>query len=259
MKYKLIAMDMDGTLLNSRGEITPETQNILKKAVEQGCYITLSTGRSLPAVTHFFSQLPLNAPLILYNGAMVSRTNGRILFHQPLLTEEINVILASPQAPESIILWHDNQLFLSAHTNETDHYEHSNRVQGQLLSSASSFSDCTKLLWIDEPEALNKRKTALSGSLPDTISYCNSRPDYLEFFSSLVSKGTSLTFLCSYLGISPEETIAFGDGENDISLLKAAGLSIAMGNAAPEAKDIADYVTASNNENGIVTALNRFL
>ena len=259
MKYKLIAMDMDGTLLNSRREITPETQEILKKAVKQGCYITLSTGRSLPAVTHFFSLLPLNAPLILYNGAMVTRTNGRVLFHQPLMTEEVSAVLSSPQAPESVILWHNNQLFLSAHTAETDHYERSNQVQGQLLSSASSFSDCTKLLWIDEPEALNKRKTALSGSLPDTISYCNSRADYLEFFSSLVSKGTALTFLCSYLNISPEETIAFGDGENDISLLNAAGLSIAMGNADPETKKSADYVTASNDDNGIVTALNRFL
>lgn len=259
MKYKLIAMDMDGTLLNSRREITPETQEILRKAVKQGCYITFSTGRSLPAVTHFFSQIPINAPLILYNGAMVSRTNGRVLLHQPLMRSEITSILSSPQAPENIILWHDNQLFLSARTKETDYYEHSNRVKGQLLSSASSISDCTKLLWIDEPEALNKRKTALSGSLPDTISYCTSRPDYLEFFSSLVSKGTALTFLCSYLGISPEETIAFGDGENDISLLNAAGLSIAMGNAVPEAKDSADYVTASNDENGIVTALNRFL
>lgn len=259
MKYKLIALDMDGTLLNSQGEITQETQKALTMAANIGCYITLSTGRSLAAVQSFFPLLPLNAPFILYNGAMVAEAGGRILFHRTLGKMEINAILSSPHAPESVILWNNHALFLSAHTKKTELYERSAGIRGRLFSSATAFSDSTKLLWIDEPESLNKRKTALSGSLPDTISYCNSKPSYLEFFSSTVSKGTALHFLCNYLNVAPEETIAFGDGENDIPLLKAAGLSIAMGNATPGIKNIANYVTASNDENGIASALERFL
>ncbi len=259
MKYKLIAMDMDGTLLNSQGEILPETQAILKKAASTGCFITLSTGRSLPAIQPFLTCLPVNAPLILYNGAMVAYSDGRILFHQTLTETDTNAILSSPFAAENVILWKDNALFLSKHTKETARYERSCGIQGQLFSSSSHFSDSTKLLWIDEPETLKKRKTALLDSLPHTISYCNSKPNYLEFFSSLVSKGTALQFLCNYLNIAPEETIAFGDGENDIPLLNIAGLSIAMGNAAPEVKNITSHITATNDENGIAVALEHFL
>lgn len=259
MKYKLIAMDMDGTLLNSRSEITAETQNALMTAVRMGCFITLSTGRSLPAIQRFLPELPLNAPLILYNGAMVAEADGRILFHRALGEKEIHAILSSPYAPENIVLWKNHRLFLSAHTKKTKAYECSAGIQGQLFSAADAFSESTKLLWIDEPESLSKRKTALSGSLPNTISYCNSKPNYLEFFSSTVSKGWALRFLCSYLNIAPEDTIAFGDGENDLSLLQAAGLAIAMGNSASDLKNSADYVTASNDENGIAQALSRFL
>lgn len=259
MKYKLIAMDMDGTLLNSRGEITPETKNRLEAAARSGCYITLSTGRSLPGVRSFLHILPINAPLILFNGAMVAQKDGSILFHQTLNEKEISSILSSPYTPENVILWQDNQLFLSVRSEETHYYEHAAGISGQPVSSRPSFETATKLLWIDRPDSMKKRKAALLGSLPGTISYCNSSADYLEFYSSLVSKGTALHFLCNYLGISPEETIAFGDGENDIPLLKAAGLSIAMGNASPEIRDFADYVTVSNDENGIVSALNHFL
>ena len=124
-----------------------------------------------------------------------------------------------------------------------------------VLFDGTSLSNITKMIWIDEPDSLQKRKAALSGSLPDTVSYCNSRPDFLEFFSGSVSKGTALRFLCKNLGIHPEETIAFGDGENDISLLQAAGLSVAMGNAAEEVKACADVVTASNDEDGIALCI----
>lgn len=259
MNYKLIAMDMDGTLLNSNEEITKNTQKALEKAADMGCYITLSTGRSLPAIARFLKRLPLNAPLILYNGAMVAKKTGEILFHQTLSKAEASAVLSSPYAPENIVLWQNNALFLSKQTAETTRYERSSGLKGQVSRDSSIFSNITKILWIDEPDALNKRKTCLSVSLPSTISYCNSKPNYLEFFSSLVSKGTALKFLCNYLDVAPEETIAFGDSENDIPLLTAAGLSIAMGNATPETKACADYVTDTNDEDGIATALNQFL
>lgn len=254
MKYKLIAMDMDGTLLNSQGKITEKTKQALHKAAAEGCYITLSTGRSLPALQHFLPELPINAPLILYNGAMVARTDGTILFHQPLSKEDAAAVFSSPYASDDTILWQNNLLFLSRHSEKTAYYEKATKMSGRLFQ-ASSFSNITKLIWIDEPDSLQKRKAALSGSLPDTVSYCNSRPDFLEFFSGSVSKGTALRFLCKHLEIRPEETIAFGDGENDISLLQAAGLSVAMGNAAEEVKACADTITASNDEDGIALCI----
>lgn len=257
MKYKLIAMDMDGTLLNNQGKITEKTKQALQKAAASGCYITLSTGRSLPALQHFLPELPINAPLILYNGAMVAKTDGTILFHEPLKEKDAAAVLSSPYAPEDVILWQNNLLFLSRHSDKTAYYERAVKMTGNIFQT-SSFSNITKLLWIDEADSLQKRKAALSGSLPDTVSYCNSRHDFLEFFSGSVSKGTALRFLCKHMEIRPEETIAFGDGENDISLLQAAGLSVAMENAAEEIMTCADYITASNDEDGIALFIQSF-
>lgn len=258
MKYRLIAMDMDGTLLNSRGEISPKTLDCLNRAADAGCYITLSTGRSYPAVLPYLKLLPVNAPLILYNGAMVASPSGEILFHQSLNEAEASAILHSPYAPENVVLWKNNQLFYLKETPETARYEASAKSIGQVFDF-KDLSGITKCLWIDEPDLLNKRKSSLKGTLPDTISYYNSKSNYLEFVSGSVSKGSALVYLCRHLNIAPEESIAFGDGENDLPLLKAAGLSVVMENATSSVYPYADFITASNDNDGIALALERFL
>lgn len=251
--YRLIAMDMDGTLLNSKGAILEETADVLRQAARQGLKITLSTGRSLPAILPYRKILPLNAPVILFNGAMVADLDGNVLFHQPLEASAAQAVLASGQTPKSVCVWCGQQLFVPAFTPETAQYEKQARTKAVFEPEISRLAadGITKILWIDRPENHRKRKNILSEVLPASVSFYTSKPEYLEFVNRQISKGTALSFLCRYLNIKPAQTIAFGDGENDIPLLKTAGLGIAMANALPEVKAAADFVTASNDENGI--------
>lgn len=251
--YRLIAMDMDGTLLNSKGSILEETAGALREAAGLGLKITLSTGRSLPAIEQYRKILPLNAPVILFNGAMVANLNGDLLFHQALEASAAQAVLTSEQAPKSVCVWCGQQLFFTALTPETALYEKQARTKAVFEPDISRLAagSITKILWIDRPANHLNRKNILSKTLPASVSFYTSKPEYLEFVSSQISKGSALSFLCRHLDIKTAQAIAFGDGENDIPLLKTAGLGIAMANALPEVKAAADLVTASNDENGI--------
>ncbi len=250
---QLIAMDMDGTLLTSQGAILEETKTALTWAVKNGCKITLSTGRSFQAIKQYRELLPLNAPVILYNGAMVTDLDGTVLFHQTLDAKAAEVILASKLAPKSICIWCRNQLYVPTPTPQTALYEKQAGCKAKPTGSLSELaaSGITKILWFDQPESHLERKPLLAKLLPDSVSFYTSKPEYLEFVNSRISKGTALSFLCKHLGITLSQTVAFGDGENDIPLLEAAGLGVAMGNALPSVKEKADMITASNDKNGI--------
>ena len=116
-----------------------------------------------------------------------------------------------------------------------------------------------KILMSLQPEILPQIQAQIAAFLPDDLTVVQTAPFYLEVIPKCINKGQGVLDICRTLELLPEEVIAFGDAENDIPMLKTAGMGVAMGNAAPAVKDAADYVTLSNNEDGIAAALAKLL
>ena len=256
--YQLIALDMDGTLLTNTGRILPETLEALEWAVSKGIAVTLTTGRSLQGIKKYKELLPLSVPIITYNGAMVVSLKGQILFQQTLEPETSLSILNLKKNPStSVVCWCQNRLYVNEINPDTEKYAKLANTRLQVFEDPKELAEkgITKILWIDTPKNHILTKDRLKNMDLGKETHCTSKPEFLEFFHRDVSKGTALEHLCQYLKILPSKVIAFGDGENDIPLLQTAGLGIAMGNAAACVKEQAQWITSSNEENGIQKAL----
>lgn len=263
MQYKLVAVDIDGTLLNSDGIITEKTKHAIKSAVEKGVLFSICTGRPIQGVESFNSLLNLDSPFITYNGAMIVMGKSKdILFHQSLTAEVSRDILSiAKDLGTTVIIWSNNQLFVYELNEKVDYYRKAAKVEPILIEDEEEVikSGVTKILWYDDPEKLDYYQTILKDKLADSVNYCTSRPIFLEFFHKEVSKAVAMEKLGEHFGIKREEMIAIGDGFNDLAMIEYAGLGVAMGNAPEEIKAKADFVTRSNDEDGIAYVLEKFV
>lgn len=262
MKYKFVAADMDGTLLNSRGEITPDTVEEIRKLAEKDVVFTVSTGRPIQGVTKYKEVLGLTGPVITYNGAMiVNAKDNRVLFEQGLLREDARKIWELGQTYNTTMcIWAGNQLYGNRLDDKIHDYKKLSGVEPVLAEDIETLLDIgiTKILWYDEVERIESFLAQLSPDLFCEVSYCTSKPTFLEFFSDKVSKAVAMEKIGELLGISREEMVAIGDGLNDLSMIQYAGLGVAMGNAAKEVKEHAQFVTDTNDEEGVKKVLEKF-
>ncbi len=259
MKYKLIAADMDGTLLNNAGEITPRTVERIHQAMEAGVLFSISTGRPIQGVTKYDRVLNLNAPVITYNGAMiVEPRSGRILFEQGLLREDARRILElGNRRRTTMCIWSANRLYGNVLDDRIHDYKKLSGVEPLLVEDYEKLLDqgITKILWYDDREKLVQWQQELRQEAFESVTYCTSKPVFLEFFNSRVSKARAMEFIGELCHISRQEMIAIGDGLNDLAMIEYAGLGVAMDNAHPTVKAAAGYVTASNEDDGVAQAL----
>lgn len=263
MKYKLIAADMDGTLLNNKGEITPGTLRAIEKAVESGVIFTISTGRPLQGIERYSQLLNLKAPIIAYNGALiVVADTGEILFQQNLETEDARQILKfGTRYHTTMCVWSDNQLYGNILNGRIYDYKRMSQVEPRLIEDEEALlrQGITKILWYDEVGAIRRWQKRLACETFENVTFCTSKPVFLEFFNSKVSKAVALEKVGQLYHIKREEMIAIGDGFNDQTMLEYAGLGVAMGNAPEEIKKIAAHVTATNEEDGIAAVVEQFI
>lgn len=263
MKYKLITLDIDGTLINSDGIMTPETVAAIRRCRDAGVMVTISTGRPIQGVRDFIDELKLDAPIITYNGAMiVDAATGGILFEERMLRRDAEQVLRlGREMDTTIIAWSNNELYVNKINDRTDDYKKLSGNEPVVFSDADRILDqgITKIIWIDDVDRIEAFKMGIKGIVNDSVTYCTSQPHFLEFFSSSVSKAVALEFIGRRYGIRREEMIAIGDGFNDLSMIEYAGLGVAMGNAAEGVKERADYVTASNDEDGVAKVIYRFV
>lgn len=262
MKYKLVAADMDGTLLNSRGEITEATAEEIRKLAEKDVVFTISTGRPIQGVEKYKELLGLTGPIITYNGAMiVNAKDNKVLFEQGLLREDARKIWELGQKYNTTMcIWAGNQLYGNRLDEKIHDYKKLSGVEPVLAEDIEMLLDIgvTKILWYDEEEQIEVFLTQLSREMFCEVTYCTSKPTFLEFFNSKVSKAVAMEKIGGLLGITQEEMIAIGDGLNDLSMIQYAGLGVAMGNAAKEVKENAQFVTATNDDEGVKKVLAKF-
>lgn len=263
MKYKLIAVDLDGTLLDNNSTISNENMKAIKYAVEKGIIIIPCTGRAIQGITKFNFLVELGSFAVAYNGGMViNLKNKEITYNCPLLHSDADFIINKGlEYNTNICVWSDNNLYCNKINQYTLSYSKISGVEPIEFNNIHFFDDkiITKVLWHDDEENISNFLKSMGKDTSENVSCCTSKPWFLEFFNSSTSKGLALSKICNKLEISRNEIIAFGDELNDISMLEYARLGIAMRNAKPEVKKIADFITSSNSEDGFAQAIYTFI
>lgn len=278
MGIQAVAMDMDGTLLNSKKQITPKTKEMLLRAQETGIKLILASGRPTPALMDFARELCMDQHhglLVAYNGSqVVDCQTGKVLFNQAMSVEESKSVLehlkkfdrVRPMIDRGEYMYvnnvYDNVIHLDG--KEINIIERESRGGNFLLCEKrdlAAFVDfpVNKILTAADPEYLQEHYRAMIAPFQDTLNGMFTARFYYEFTAKGIDKAKALDAVLPMLGIRREEIIAFGDAQNDASMIHYAGLGIAMGNAVPELKEIADEITGSCDEDGIAQALEHHL
>lgn len=259
MKYKLVAMDMDGTLLNSKRSITIETLFAIKKGMECGIKFTISTGRPLLGIKKYIDILGLDTPVITYNGAcVVNPLTCEILFKKDLLPIDAKKIYELGMKYDVLMcVWSNDTLYANRFDDRLESYRSLSGATPVLITDFEEINKqgISKILWANEPSKIEKYQKELNPEMFENVTYVTSQPIFLEFINKDVSKGVALDFIAKRFGILQDEVVAIGDGLNDYEMIEYAGLGVAMENAHEEIKKIADYITGSNDDDGIADVI----
>ena len=267
MNCKLIFLDLDGTLNNDEKRITEKTFSALMDAQRQGVRIALASARPSPGLFKERDILHLTeygGILMSYNGGrIVDAATGSVLFETAMDLPQTKAILRRLESlPVTPILDDGKQFYVTDKNGYKVPYEcQNNHMVCSEVDNLSDFLDFApiKILMSVQPEILPDIKSEIAAFLPKDLTVVQTAPFYLEIIPSAINKGQGVLDTCAALGIDPSEAIAFGDAENDIPMLRAAGIGVAMANAATAVKAAADYVTLSNNDDGVAAALAQFL
>ena len=266
--YKLIALDIDGTLLNTEKKITENVFNSIQEAKKSGAKVVLSTGRPLPGVTPLLKELNLTDDgdyVICFNGAVVQEVKSeKVISNIEMSYDDFKTIYKVVKELDTKVHINTPTNVITPHevpSKYTVHEATLNQIPVVYKSEDDINEDITfcKIMIIDEPEKLEEVLNVLPKELYDNYTVVRSAPFFLEFLNKKANKGTALQSLCENIGIDVEHTIAVGDEENDQHMIHLAGLGVAMGNARDSIKDIANYITKSNNEHGVAHVIDKFI
>jgi len=264
MPFKLVALDLDGTLLNRQHRLSERSRVALQRLQAQGVRIVLASGRMHCSSVPFAAALHLQEPLISYNGALIKwEPTGEVLHHLPVPPEAAAEVVAfATDRGLHLNLYLDDVWYVSANTRWTRLYAERTGVTPVIrpdLPEWAAGREPTKVILIDEPAVISSLLSEWRGRTKGRLYVTTSEPEYLEFMHPQVSKGWALRRVREYFGLAREETAAFGDNPNDVPLLEEAGLGVAVANAHPETKAVADLVTASNDEDGVAQVIEGWL
>ena len=263
MNLKLIALDLDGTLTNDQKKITPRTMDMLMQLQKQGVRLALASARPAPglfAICNLLHMKEYGGILMSYNGGrIVEAATGKTLYETGMDIEETKAILRFLDTlPVNVILDDGVQFYVKDPKAYKIEYEcRNNRMTCTQVDDLADFLTFSpvKLLMSVQPEILPEVQKKIAEHLPQSLIVVRTAPFYLEIIPAQINKGKGLLDICLVLGIDRSDTAAFGDAENDIPMIRTAGFGVAMANAEEVVKAAADYVTASNNEDGIALAL----
>lgn len=265
--YKAIVLDLDGTLTNDKKEITPRTREALLAAQDRGVVVILASGRPTYGITAVADELDLGnygGYVMAYNGGKVRQWGTRRVVEEHVLDPDLVPVLhkAAKDAGFEILTYQGEGIAATAVDNKYVQTEaFINKLPVTLYEDfpAQVFHPINKCLIVGDPKPLAELETKLAAQLKGRAEIYRSAGYFLECVPVGVEKSATLKRLLDTLGISLAETIACGDGYNDVDMIRAAGLGVAMSNAAREAQDVADYITWSNNEDGIAHVVEKFI
>lgn len=265
---KLVAIDLDGTLLTDDKKISPHNLEVLKKAKAQGVKVVLCTGRPLAAITPFIEQLGLNEPgdySITFNGGLVQKNDTGEILSKSALTladvQRISQLMVELALPVDVL---SEELVLQLPT-APDYPSIYPQLNGLLTFQSAKLADLTedglynKVVMAYDQDYLDQQIAKIPDRFKKDYEVIKTRSNLLEFMPKGVTKAFGLAHLAAHLGLTSDEIMALGDEENDLSMIEYAGMGVAMANAVEKVRQAANYITASNEEDGVAKAVEKFV
>lgn len=269
MSRKIIFIDLDGTLLKNDKTISDANRQALQDALEAGHYIVFATGRAISSGRNIAKKLELEKPgcyMIAYNGAvMYDCAAERTLHRQTMPIEYAEYLTAEAEkAGLYIQAYSESQILTRKHTKELDLYVKRTgmqyRIEKDVWSLLSQEPPKMLLISLDDPEKLHKFQEEHREWERGKCTSFFSCAEYLEYCPYAVTKGVGVEYFREFLNVQKENTIAIGDHENDIQMIRNAYLGVAMKNAQPVVKECADYITENDNEHdGVAEVIRKFV
>lgn len=268
MNYKLIALDIDGTLINSSHQLTDGVKNAIQEAKKKGVKVVLCTGRPLKGVEKFLEELNLKESgdyAATFNGALVQDTfTKNPVSHLTLGYDDLIDLYNLSLELGSRSHFYDTKTVYTFNKDISDYtilecYLTGAHLNSTTLEEVPKDIAMSKFMMIDHPEIIDECIKKIPKSYFEKYTIVRSTPSFLEFLNPKANKGAGIELLAKELGIKQEEVICVGDAGNDKHMIEYAGLGVAMGNANDDIKDLADYITLSNDEDGVAHVIKKFI
>ena len=266
MKKKLLVLDIDGTLTNSRKEVTPETKEAIVKLLKMGHACMLASGRPLHGMEWAAKELEFDkygGYLLSFNGAKIVKFDTMETIYEKNVPKAYLAELYQFAVENScgLISYEGNNIISGNGINE--YIELEARINDLMIKEVNNFpeyfkEDVVKCLLCASPDRTSELERRLHASIGDRVSVYRSEAFYVEAMPFGVDKASSIAHMLPLIGIGKEDCVACGDSFNDVSMIKFAGVGVAMGNAKQAVKDAADVITGTNEENGLLPIIEKF-
>ena len=267
MRYEMLVLDLDGTLTNSAKEITPPTKEALLEIQEAGKKVVLASGRPTPGITPLAEMLRLadyGSYILAFNGArIINCRTGQIVYDKTVPPNAIpDVFEIVKQFDVDVITYTDKEIISGIKSNEYTEIEAF--ITKMPIIEVENFVEyidfpINKLLVTGEPTILDEVQKVLKARFNSFLNVYKSQPFFLEVVPQNIDKANSLQKLVNSIGLTSDQMICCGDGLNDLSMIEWAGLGVAMENAEPLVKEKADFITKSNDDDGVLHVINQFM
>lgn len=264
---KVLVLDIDGTLTNSQKEITPKTKEAITEIMEKGHKVILASGRPTPGMRRYEKELNLpnyDGYLLSFNGGRIINCATKEVVYQRILPPEVIAPLYEYACKNDLgLISYDQEVILVARRMD-EYIELESRINAMECKMIDDFVsyidfDVNKCLMTAPPEKAEKVVEELNEMFGDILSIYRSEPFFIEIMPKNVDKAQSLDQMLPKVGLLRENTICCGDGFNDMSMIQYAAVGVAMENAQPEVKEAADFITKSNDEDGLVDVIEKFI
>ncbi len=257
---KLIAIDLDDTLLNNQHSLTQASQQAVEKALACGMQVVIASGRMFATTLPTVQALGLQTPVICYNGAMVRHPVTKEI----LLQESVSASLAAPvleyarKQNMQLNAYLDDYVYSASENQWMRLYQTRTGAPYKILPNfyeEMADRDFIKMILIDAPETIEKLLPMFQEQFAGRLNVTRSNAEYMEFLPLHANKGSALAFVADLLGVPQSQTAAMGDSWNDLPMLQWAGIALAVENAKPPVKEAAERLFASNDSDGVAEAL----
>lgn len=258
---KLIALDLDNTLLEKDNKIHPKTLKLLQKSIAKGITIVIATGRLFFSAEKYAKEIGSDCKILCYNGCLVTDAHGNIIFSSQLSTEIMKKITQFCKARNLYCQFYlDHKILVEKVTENTTIDPDLANTQAIEAGNFENydFKPSPKAMIVANPEEVSQIQAELGKYLQDEVYIAQSQPYLIEIMPHNVNKAHSLDLLCHRLGILQSEVMACGDNTNDAEMIKWAGTGIAMANSVASLKEIASYVCQEERSLGVAEAIEKF-